>query len=104
MPVNAAAAVARDGVWHWAHPTRSNSRSPFSVEADGGAGDGGAERRMKSAKLTMSEDILDAVPAPPPLSGLSRLVESSGVALNTQSATADRSFGKFSFETPCSTL
>ena len=74
-----------------------------------GLGVGGANRRMKAAKFAVSESISDAVPIAVPLFGLAlllltRLVESSGVSLNTQPRIADRSFGNNSLITPCSTL
>ena len=64
---------------------------------------------MNAAKFTTSDDISDAVPMGVPKLGLlafwfSRLVASSGVPLKTQPGTALRSLGKFSLETPCSTL
>ena len=55
-------------------------------------GVGGAERRINAAKLTTSESA--------PVT----LVKSSGVALNAHPVTSTRSFGKASFDTPCSTL
>ena len=57
---------------------------------------------MNAAKFTVSDDMSDAVPVV--LSPLTSTVASSGEPLNTQPLTADRSFVKTSFETPCSTL
>jgi len=81
-----------------------NSALPLSSDCVLVVGVGGAVNRMKAAKLTESADIWFAVPVVPPPTGLVMLVESSGVGLNTQPATADRSFGNPSLETPCSTL
>src|SRR5579863_3114071 len=74
-----------------------------------GAGFAGADRRMNAAKFTMSDDISEFVPIVVPklglpALGLSRLVESSGEPLNTHPATALRSLGNNSLDTPCSTL
>src|SRR5262249_46632263 len=104
MPVNLDLAVVSDGEWHMAQPMLLNRFDPFWIDGDDGPGVGGAVRRMNAAKLMMSEDIWFAVPVLPPVSGLVMFVESSGVALNTQPATAERSLGKPSLETPCSTL
>src|SRR5258708_38146224 len=102
MPVNIDAAVGRLGEWQFAQLMLVNSDCPFWADADSGAGVGGAERRMKIVKLLTSDPVWTAVPVVPPLTV--KLVESSGVGLNTQPGTADRSFGNPSFETPCSTL
>src|SRR5277367_4220406 len=109
MPVNGEAAVVSDVEWQSAQPTRLNRLAPFCVDAVGDAGVGGAERRMNAAKFTTSDDISEAVPNIVPklelvLLALIRFVASSGVELNTQPATAARSFGNSSLDTPCSTL
>jgi len=61
MPVNGESSVVRLREWHCTHPMLSNSADPFCADADMGYGVGGAARRMKSAKLTTSPDISDAV-------------------------------------------
>jgi len=68
-----------------------NNALPLSSEGVLVVGAGGAANRMKAAKLTVS------AMAPPPVGLI--FVESSGVGLNTQPATADRSFGNPSLET-----
>ena len=95
--------VVNVGEWHSAQPTMLKSVRPFVAEAENAAGAGGAESRMKLAKLTMSDDISVVVPAWPPLA-LRILVASSGDPLKTHPGVAERSFTKASFETPCSTL
>src|SRR5580692_12226169 len=109
MPVKMEGPVERVGEWQRLQPIALNWAAPFNVDAVEGAGVGGAERRLKAAKFTMSEDISDSVPtAVPKLGlrglGLSRLVASSGDPLKTQPGTALRSLGKLSLDTPCSTL
>src|SRR5580693_235454 len=99
------AAVVSDVEWHNAQPTVVNSAWPLCSEADAVAGTAGADILENAAKLTMSEDISDAVPAMPlVVLGLIILVASSGVGLKTQPGTAERSFGKASLLTPISTL
>jgi hypothetical protein len=95
--------VVKVVVWHRAQPAALNSVAPFCAEGVSGAGAGGADRRMNNAKLTTSEDISLAVPVELPLE-FSMLVASSDELLKTQPDAAERSFGKTSFETPCSTL
>src|SRR5258708_39862932 len=92
MPVKYVAAVVSEGLWHNAQPMVLNNALPFNSEALAVVGAGGAARRMKIAKLATSED-------PPETAAWS-----SGVGLKTQPGTPPRSFGKISFETPCSTL
>src|SRR5579859_5841575 len=96
MFVKTDAAVVSEVLWHRLHPMLLNSDCPFSSDEVCVVGTGGAERRMNAAKLIMSEGV---VLPPEPM-----LVWSSGVALNTQPAVTPRSFGKTSFDTPCSTL
>src|SRR5579862_9559540 len=86
-----------------------NRLAPFWMEGVGGAGVGGAVIRMNAAKLTRSDDISETVPRVVPKLGLPDVplimtLASSGELLNTQPATALRSLGNSSFETPCSTL
>src|SRR5271169_4923667 len=100
MPVNGDFPVVSDAEWQLPQPTLVKRLSPVCAADDRVAGAGGAERRMKAAKFTVSDDIVDAVPVVLP--SLTMLVESSGEALNTQPLTAERSFVKSSFETPCS--
>ena len=69
--------VVRVEVWQRAQPTLLNRLAPFAVEVVCGPGVGGAERRMKAAKFTRSDDISASVPVGPPLS-LTILVASSG--------------------------
>src|SRR5271165_6698295 len=109
MPVKMDGPVVSEGEWQSAQPIELKSAAPLVVEDVGGAGIGGADKRANAAKFTTSDDISDAVPMSVPKFGLlefwlRRLVESSGDPLNTQPATALRSLGKFSFDTPCSTL
>src|ERR1700678_1478604 len=109
MPVNGEAPVVRVGEWHRLQPIALNTVAPFRIDAVDGAGVGGALRRENAAKFTTSDAISDAVPIVVPTLGLlgfafTTFVESSGDPLNTQPATALRSLGKFSLETPCSTL
>jgi hypothetical protein len=73
------------------------------VEAVCGAGAGGEQRRAKAAKFTTSDDMSDAVPVGLP-EGSSRFVASSGEPLSMHPGTAERSLGKISLATPCSTL
>ncbi len=99
-------------MWHSTHPIPGlltlvpNTTEPRACEAvycEGGTGVGGAVSLMKAAKFTVSEDIWLAVPVVLPVDVV-MLVESSGVGLKTQPATAERSFWKTSLATPCSTL
>jgi hypothetical protein len=73
-----------------------NNDWPFSSDDVCVVGAGGAESRMNAAKFMMSEGV---VLPPDPM-----LVWSSGVALKMQPATAARSFGNNSLDTPCSTF
>src|ERR1700734_1036598 len=102
MPVYGEAAVVSDVEWHKAQPTAENSFWPFFSEADAVFGAAGAESRMNAAKFTTSDDISETVPVWLPLYSITDA--SSGVALNTQPGTAERSFPNTSFATPCSTL
>src|SRR5579864_5782136 len=109
MPVKIDCPVVSVGEWQRAHPIELNRAAPFRVEGVGVAGVAGAVKRMKAAKFTMSDDISETVPIGMPKFGLrglgfSRFEASSGEPLKTQPATAFRSLGKFSLETPCSTL
>src|SRR5581483_609519 len=109
MPVNCDAPVVREGEWQSAQPILLNKLAPFWVEGVGEAGVGGAESRIKAAKFTVSDDISEIVPSVDPKLGLlwfplRILLASSGVGLNRQPATAERSLGNTSLETPCSTL
>src|SRR2546426_6221870 len=109
MPVKIEARVVSEGEWHRAQPILRKRFEPFCVGSVCGPGVGGADRRMKAAKFAVSDSISDAVPIVVPLFGLAlllltRLVESSGISLNTQPGIADRSFGNNSLVTPCSTL
>jgi hypothetical protein len=93
------------GEWQRLQPMVLNTVAPFTVDGVDGAGVGGAERRMNAAKFTISDDISDTVPSVVPKLGLlefwfKMLVASSGDPLKTQPATALRSLGKFSLETP----
>src|SRR5215467_396764 len=99
MPVNGDAAVFNDDEWHRTQPMLLNNAWPFMAEAESGAGVGGAVRRMKTAKLVVSDSGL---PVSETSGGTGVL--SSGVALNTQPGTAARSLVNSSLETPCSTL
>src|SRR5260370_42314122 len=112
IPVNGEAAVCKVRVWHSTHPIPGlltlapkscEPRACDAVYCEGGTGVGGLVSRMKAAKFTVSEDIWLAVPVGLPVEGV-MLVESSGVGLKTQPATAERSFLKTSLATPCSTL
>jgi hypothetical protein len=47
--------VVNEGVWQCIHPTSANKSRPFSLDAVGGAGAGGANMRMKLANASMSE-------------------------------------------------
>src|SRR5579884_962328 len=109
MPVYGEFPVVSDGEWQRLQPIWLKSVWPLLIEELEGAGVGGASSRIKSAKLTTSEDISERVPMVVPklellLLGLRMLLESSGVALKTQPAVVLRSFGKPSLVTPCSTL
>src|SRR5262249_55452549 len=99
MPVNGDAPVLSVGVWHRAQPMLLNNAWPFCAEVESGAGIGGDDRRMKMANILVSELALPLSESPGGTGVLS-----SGVPLNTQPGTAARSLGKFSLETPCSTL
>ena len=74
-----------------------NRLEPLRVESVSGPGVGGAARRMKMAKFTVSENGLS-------LSSLLTPLASSGKGLNTQPSTPARSSGNTSLVTPCSTL
>src|SRR5215471_18036818 len=105
MPVKGDFPVCSVSLWHKTQPILLNNALPFSSEAVCVVAVGGAVRRMKAAKFTVSDDILEAVPVvETPSSGLTMLVESSGLELYTQPEAAARSFGNSSLETPCSTL
>src|SRR5580700_7261387 len=109
MPVKIDVPVVRVGEWQRLQPMALKSAAPFKVDWVEAAGVGAAERRLNAAKFTISDDISDSVPKLVPKFGLlafwfNRLVESSGDPLNTHPVTALRSLGKFSFDTPCSTL
>src|SRR5579864_4920430 len=109
MPVKIDCPVVSCGEWHSEQPMLANRLAPFCVDEVEGPGEGGAVNRLKAAKFAVSDDISEAVPTVVPKFELlelpfKRFVESSGELLNTQPATALRSFGKSSFETPCSTL
>ena len=80
-----------------------NKDAPANVDEVVGVGVGGADKRANSAKLSASDDISEAVPVALPLS-FTEWVLSSGELLNAQPATALRSLGNSSFETPISTL
>src|ERR1700677_3323749 len=99
MPVYGEAAVVSEGEWQSAQPTAVNSFWPFFSDAEAVVGAAGADSRMKAAKFTTSDDISDPVPVGPPLYTITEA--SSGVALNTQPGTAERSFMKTSLATPC---
>src|SRR5580658_6935254 len=96
------AAVVWVVTWQAAQPMLTNWFEPWTVALLLAAGAGGAERRMKPAKLTMSDEKSDA--------GLlllrvfSSAVASSGVGLKTQPCVSSRSLLKSSLVTPCSTL
>jgi hypothetical protein len=97
MPVKGDAAVVRLVEWHRLQPMVLNRLAPLVVEDVGVAGVGGASRRMNAAKFTVSEDISETVPMVVPKFGLlwlplMILLESSGVALNTQPAVVLRSW------------
>src|SRR5262249_13091560 len=79
-----------------------NNADPLCADDVSAAGAGGAVRRMNAAKLTVSDDRSETLPTGLPFTV--RLVPSSGPGLKTQPGTAERSLGKTSFETPCSTL
>src|SRR5215510_11038915 len=96
IPVKGDRAVCKVRLWHRAHPMASNKADPRAADGLIDVGVGGADSRMKAAKLTVSEGLV-VPPAP-------MLLESSGVGLKTQPGTADRSLGKSSLDTPCSTL
>src|SRR5712692_3951672 len=110
MPLNGEAAVVSVSEWQSTQPMPGselvpNNARPWSSDDDAVVGVGGAKNRMNPAKLRTSDDIWLAVPVVPPGgSGLTMLVESSGVGLNSQPGAVSRSFGKFSLDTPCSTL
>src|SRR5580704_17112421 len=108
MPVKIDCADVSEVEWHSAHPTLVNTACPLVSEVELVVGAGGANNRANAAKLITCDERVEAVGGPlavgRPCGGPRRLVESSGVALNTQPATADRSFGNASFDTPCSTL
>src|ERR1700722_20185608 len=102
MPVYGEAAVVSDGEWQSAQPTVVNRSWPFFSDGEAVVGVGGPDSRMNAAKFTVSDDICDTVPASPPLYTITEA--SSGVLLNTQPGTAERSFMKISLATPCSSL
>src|SRR5882757_8709290 len=109
MPVIWDGPVVSVGEWQSEQPIEPKSAAPRWVEAVGDAGVGGADKRMKAAKFSRSDDISEVVPIGVPKLGLAELpftrgVASSGELLKTHPATALRSLGKFSLETPCSTL
>src|SRR5580704_7808894 len=112
---NDAAAVVRLGVWQLAQPALTNwfepSVSSFAVMVvspivkGAVAGAAAFESRTASAKLSVSDDTSDTVLSPLP----PRLVMSSGVGLRPRQpcvlpAPPERSLGKPSLVTPCSTL
>src|SRR5436305_743758 len=109
MPVNGDLPVVIVGVWQSEQPVETNSAAPFWVELVDVPGVGGADRRLNRAKFMVSDPISAAVPTLVPTFGLLGLsfrkrVESSGELLKTQPATALRSLGNTSLDTPCSTL
>src|SRR5258708_8119388 len=95
--------VVRVGVWQSAQPIDRKSDAPLSSDDVLVVGFGGAESRMKAARFPVADDIWLAVLVRPPPEGVWMLVESSGVGLTAQFAT-ERSLGKTSLLTPCSTL
>ena len=109
IPVKSDGPVVRVGEWQSEQPIDVNRLAPLRVDAVDAVGVGGADKRMKTAKFTISEDISEAVPIVLPKFELPELpfrmlVASSGDPLKTHPATALRSLGKSSFETPCSTF
>src|SRR6476469_3918761 len=103
IPANFDIPVVSVAEWQSAQPAALNRRAPLLAESDIAAGVGGAESRMKAAKLTRSDDMFAAVPVELPVAS-SIFVASSGDPLYTQPVTAERSLEKASFDTPCSTL
>src|SRR5215471_6836117 len=100
--VNGEFAVVWVIAWQAWQPMVWNTFSPRVAAADGTC-TGAADKRMKAAKLTMSDE---KSAARLPVDGLvpSSLVGSSGNVLNWQFGSSSRSLGKFSLVTPCSTL
>jgi hypothetical protein len=89
-------------MWHRPQPILTNWLAPWTDVLVGAAGVGAADRRMKAAKLTTSEEKSDAGLAVG--SDTARFVESSGVAFNRHPGVSSRSLGNASLVTPCSTL
>src|SRR5512132_1333528 len=94
MPVYREVPVVNVAVWHKLHPTLSKSAAPFCVEGVGSAGVGGADKRANIANASTSDMC----------SPSSASAKSSGEGLKAHPLSADRSDGKTSFDTPCSTL
>src|SRR5437763_1264044 len=91
-------------VWQRLQPIEVKSDLPLSSEVVPVVGAGGAESRMKSAKLVASLDICVPVPVRPPVVWLWMKLWSSGVGLASHDWMPPRSLGKSSLVTPCSTL
>src|SRR5437588_4035424 len=104
MPVNGEVAVTSLSEWHSTQPILLNKVCPFVADGVNGTGTGTALRRINAPKFTVSEEIwLASSPAVGPV-GTIKWVLSSGVTLKTHPRMADRSLGKSSLATPCSTL
>src|SRR5215469_1304432 len=96
-------AVVSEGVWQCAHPIRTKTARPFTVEGVSGAGIGGASIRMKFAKASISEITAGLWLEPAGELGVKFSV-SSGVGLKIHPAVSSRSWEKSWFVTPISTL
>src|SRR6266481_5391138 len=90
-PPNGDCAVVCWGMWHPLQPILTNWLEPWTDVLVGGIGVGAASRRMKAAKLTVSEAKSD--PGLLVGSDTARFVESSGVALNRHPCVSSRSLG-----------
>src|ERR1700693_3392548 len=101
------APVVNDGVWQCTHPTFENKSRPFSPDGVGGAGVGGASKRMKLANASMSEMTAGfemPLEFPAVEGGTVKLRVSLGVGLKIQPGVSSRSCGNSWFEIPISTL
>src|ERR1700749_2407001 len=94
--------VVNIGVWQSAQPMLVKRALPCCVDAVGAAAAGGASRRMKFAKASMSESTAVVTTGAP---GGGKLLVSLGLAAPPwQPEVSSRSCGNNWFEMPISTL
>jgi len=94
--------VVNDGVWQWMQPILAKVARPFSLEGVEGAGAGGANIRIKSAKASMSE--MTAGLEVEVVAGVVKLSVSFGDGKKRQLGVSSRSCGNSWLEMPISTL